>query len=164
MKGGSGGGSDPLTHQLAVILALIAIAGCWPLVRLQIPAPSRFAMADLVAEHWQHRDALQPWLDRRWAWLALHLYHFWFAFAALPGAVAVGLVQAIDRRSFWALLQAIAGWGVGGMVGWMLFDSFRHDSAPLAVIMPATFAFLGGAIGARLGGMAGRSRHLRARV
>jgi hypothetical protein len=161
VKGGSGGGSDPLTHQLAIILALIAIAGCWPLVRLQIPAPSRFVMADLVAEHWQHRDALQPWLDRRWAWLALHLYQLWFALAALPGVVAVGLVQAIDRRSFWALLHAIAGWGVGGMVGWMLFNSFRQDSPPLAVMMPATFAFLGGAIGARLGGMAGRSRHLR---
>lgn len=157
----SGGGSDPLTHQLAVILAIIAIFGCWPLVRLQIPADSRFNMADLVAEHWAHRNTLQPWLDRRWTWLALENYHLWFALAALPGVFAVALVQAIDRRSLWPLLHAFAGWGGGGLIGIMLFDSFRGDSPALAVMMPAVFAFLGGAIGARLGAMSGVSRHLR---
>ena len=161
MSGGSGGGSDPLTHQLAIILAILAIIGCWPLIRLQIPVESRFAMSDLVAEHWAHRDALQPWLDRRWSWLASENYHLWFALAGLPGVVAVGLVQAIDRRNLWALLHALAGWIVGGLIGMTLFDSFRKDSAVLAVMMPAVFAFLGGAIGARLGAMSGSSRHLR---
>jgi len=157
----SGGGSDPLTHQLAMILAIIAIAGCWPFVRLQIPAESRFDMADLVAEHWAHRNALQPWLDRRWAWLALEDYHLWFGLAALPGVLAVALVQAIDRRNLRPLLHAFAGWGGGGLIGMMLFDSFRSDSPALAVMMPAVFAFLGGAIGARLGAMSGAQRHLR---
>lgn len=156
-----GGGSDPLTHQLAIILAIVAIIGCWPLVRLQIPTESRFDMVDLAAEHWAHRDALQPWLDRRWEWLASHGYHLWFGVAALPGALAVGIVQAIDRRNIWALLQTALGWGFGGAVGYTLFDAFRSDSPTLAVMMPATFAFLGGAIGARLGAMSGASRHLR---
>lgn len=161
MKGGSGGGSDPLTHQLAIILALVAIAGCWPIVRLQIPVESRFDLADLIAEHWTHRSALQPWLGRRWAWLALHYYHVWFGLAALPGVFAVGLVQVVDRRNPWALAHALAGWLGGGLIGLMLFDSFRRDSAALAVMMPAVFGFLGGAIGARLGAMSGSSRHLR---
>ncbi len=160
MKGG-GGGSDPLTHQLAIILALIAIAGCWPLIRFQIPVGSRFDMADLVAEHWAHREAVQPWMGQRWAWLAAHGYHLWFALAALPGAIAVGLVQALDRRNVWALLHAVIGWAVGGAIGYSLFDAFRHDDPAFAVPMPAIFAFLGGAIGARLGAMAGASRHLR---
>lgn len=157
----SGGGSDPLTHQLAIILAIVAVVGCWPLVRLQIPAESRFDMADLVAEHWAHRNALQPWFERRWAWLAAENYHLWFALAALPGVFAVALVQAIDRRNLLALLHAVAGWIGGGLIGMTLFESFRGDSAALAVAMPATFAFLGGAIGARLGAMSGSARHLR---
>lgn len=156
-----GGGSDPLTHQLAVILALIAIVGCWPLVRLQIPVGSRFDMADLVLEHWAHRDALQPWIARRWAWLAAHGYHLWFALGALPGAFAVGLVQAFDRRDAWATLHAGLGWAAGAAVGNSLFDAFRQDDPTFAVPMPAIFAFLGGAIGARLGAMSGASMHLR---
>ena len=161
MKSAPGNGADPLTHQLALILAIIAIVGCWPLVRLQIPLESRFAFTDLIAEHWAHRDALQPWIDRRWAWLALHDYHLWFALAALPGAGAVGMVQAIDRRNPWALLHAALGWAVGGLVGLLLYDSFSRDSWPLAVMMPAVFSFLGGAIGARLGAMSRAWRHLR---
>jgi len=155
-----GGGSDPFTHQLAILLAIVAIVACWPLVRFQIPVESRFDMADLAAEHWAHRDTLQPWFDRRWDWLASRGYHLWFALAALPGALAVGLVQAIDRRNPWALLQAAFGWAVGAAIGYSMFDAFRGDSPTLAVMMPATFAFLGGAIGARLGAMSG-PRHLR---
>src|SRR3546814_16935125 len=53
------------------------------------------------------------------------------------------------------------GWAVGGLSGLLLFDSFRRVSWPLAVMMPAVFSFLGGAIGARLGAMSRASRHLR---
>jgi hypothetical protein len=161
MKGAAGGGGDPLMHQLAFILAFIAILGCWPAVRLHIPPESRFAFADLVAEHWAHRDRLQPWLEMRWAWLADHGYHRWFAIAAFPGIVAIGLVNAVDRRSFWPVLHASAGWILGGAVGAMLFVDFSGHSLPLAVMMPATFGFLGGAIGARVGGFGPTSRHLR---
>src|SRR3546814_2835482 len=69
MSGGSG--PEPVVQQIAFLSALIAIWACWPLVRMQIPADAQFAFADLVREHWVHRDALQPWLDRRWAWLAM---------------------------------------------------------------------------------------------
>src|SRR3546814_9780114 len=79
MSGGSG--PEPVGQQIAFLSALIAIWACWPLVRMQIPADAQFAFADLVREHWVHRDALQPWLDRRWAWLAMHAYHLWFALA-----------------------------------------------------------------------------------
>lgn len=157
----SGGHADPAVNQLGAVLAIIAIAGCWPLIRLQIPSADRFAMIDLFAEHWAHRGALQPWLDRRWAWLASRDYHLWFALAALPGVFAVAIVQAIDRRNLWALLHAVLGWGIGGAIGYTLFDSFRGDSWTLAVMMPATFALLGGAIGARLGAMSRAPRHLR---
>jgi hypothetical protein len=158
-KGGAGG--DPVVQQLSVILALVAIAGCWPAVRQFIPPESRFVFVDLVAEHWEHRGALEPWLDRRWAWLALHSYHWWFALAALPGVCAIGIVQAIDRRTPWAVLHSVLGWIGGGLVGFLLYDSFRRDSWPLAVMMPAVFSFLGGAIGARLGAMSRSSHHLR---
>lgn len=153
-------GGDPFTRQLSLLLAIAAIALCWPLIQLQVAPASRFAFVDLVAEHWAHRDALAPWLDRRWAWLAAHGYHRWFALAMLPGVFAVALVQAFERRSGWPLLQAPLGWACGGALGMLLYLDFRAESWPLAVPMPATFAFLGGAIGARLGAL-GRVRHLR---
>jgi hypothetical protein len=154
-------GADPLIQQLAIILAVIAIAGCWPAIRTQIPSESRFAFADLVAEHWAHRDALQPWADARWAWLAAHDYHRWFAIAVLPGVVAIGIVQALDKRSLWPLVHAPLGWMFGALIGFMLFLDFRAHSWPLAVMMPATFGFVGGAIGARLASLGRRPRHLR---
>lgn len=156
-----GHASDPFVQQVAFGSALIAIALCWPLVRIQIPAASQFAFADLVREHWAHRDALQPWLEQRWAWLAAHNYHLWFAAAALPGVLAIGIVQGFDRRSIWPLVYGPLGWLAGGLLGYILYAWFRTDSWPLAVMMPATFAFLGGAVAARLAAPARRVRHLR---
>src|SRR3546814_9368830 len=97
MSGGSG--PEPVVQQIAFLSALIAIWACWPLVRMQIPADAQFAFADLVREHWVHRDALQPWLDRRWAWLAMHAYHLWFALATLPGCIAVAVVRSEEHTS-----------------------------------------------------------------
>ena len=156
-----GSGSDPVVQQIAFLLSLVAIWACWPLIRLQIPAGDRFAMVDLVREHWAHRHSLEPWLDLRWAWLAAHKYHLWFAFAALPGVVAPGIVQAFDRRTGWPLLHGPFGWLMGGALGYMLYRSFRADSWPLAVMMPATFAFLGGVIAARLAAWPRKLTHLR---
>ncbi len=86
--GATGGstGSEPVVQQIAFLAALIAIGAGWPLVRRLIPPRDTFAMIDLVREHWAHRHSLEPWLDERWAWLALHNYHLWFALAALPAS------------------------------------------------------------------------------
>lgn len=163
MGGGvpGGRGPDPAVQQIAFIVALIAIWACWPLVRMQIPVASQFAFGDLVAEHWAHRDAFEPWLSRRWAWLAVHGYHFWFALAALPGVLAVAIVQGVDRRTAWPLLHAPLGWLGGGAIGYILYRDFRAESWPLAVMMPATFGFLGGAAAARLAAWPRKIRHLR---
>lgn len=159
--GTSGGGSEPVVQQIAFLSALVAIGAGWLLVRRLIPPGAAFAMADLVREHWAHRDHLEPWLDARWAWLALHNYHLWFALAALPGVVAVSMVQSIDRKTAWPIRYAPLGWLGGGALGLWLYQSFRADSWPLAVMMPATFGFLGGVIAARLGSWSGRAKHLR---
>jgi type IV secretory pathway TraG/TraD family ATPase VirD4 len=156
-----GRGPDPVVQQIAFLSAVIAIGVCWPLVRLQIPIDSRFAFADLVREHWAHRDHLEPWIEQRWAWLAAHSYHLWFALAALPGVIAVSIVQGVDRRTAWPLVHAPLGWAAGAVLGYMLYGSFRTDSWPLAVMMPATFAFLGGAIAARLAAWPRKIKHLR---
>lgn len=156
-----GRGPDPMVQQMALILALVAIWACWPLVRMQIPLESQFAFGDLVREHWAHRDALEPWLGRRWAWLAAHGYHVWFALAALPGVIAVAIVQGVDRRTAWPLVHAPLGWLGGGLLGLILYRDFRAESWPLAVMMPATFGFLGGAIAARLAAWPRKIKHLR---
>lgn len=162
MPGSGGGqGSDPVAQQVAFLSALVAIGVCWPLIRTQIPVESRFALTDLVREHWAHRGHLEPWIEQRWAWLAAHSYHLWFALAALPGVLAVSIVQGIDRRTAWPLVHAPLGWAAGGVLGYMLYGSFRADSWPLAVMMPATFAFLGGAITARLAAWPRKIKHLR---
>lgn len=158
---GGGSDSDPIVQQIAFLSALVAMWACWPLVRWRIPVGDAFAMADLVREHWAYRHAFEPWLDQRWAWLALHRYHLWFALAALPGVVAASIVQAIDRRTAWPVVHAPLGWLGGGALGLWLYQSFRSDSWPLAVMMPATFAFLMGVIAARLGTWSRNSRHLR---
>ncbi|MBY8823232.1 hypothetical protein [Sphingomonas colocasiae] len=132
-SGGGSAGTDPLVQQYSSVLAVVAIFGCWSAVQLQIPAESRFLFADLLAEHWAHRDALQPWLDERWAWLAGHGYHRWFALATMPGVVAVGSVNAFDKRSPWPILHALLGWGGGVLLGVMLFLDFRCHGWPLAV-------------------------------
>src|SRR3546814_9248151 len=117
--------------------------------------------ADLGREHGVHRDALQPWLDRRWAWLAMHAYHLWFALATLPGCIAVAVVQGLDRRTAWPIIHAPLGWLAGTSLGYMLYGSFRADNWPLAVVMPATVGFLGGAIAARLAAWPRKIKHLR---
>lgn len=159
--GGGGRGSEPVVQQIAFLSAVAAIAACWPLVRHLVPADGRFAFADLVREHWAHRHALEPWLDHRWAWLAVHGYHLWFALAALPGVIAAAIVQGADRRTFWPLVHAPIGWLCGSMIGYWLYTSFRADSWPLAVMMPAAFGFLGGAIAARLAASPRKVTHLR---
>ena len=158
-RGGSG--AEPVVQQIAMLSALGAIWTCWPLVAKLIPADGRFAFIDLVREHWAHRHVLEPWLDQRWAWLAAHNYHLWFALAALPGVIAVSIVQGVDRRTALPVLHAPLGWLAGGALGYVLYGNFRNDSWPLAVMMPATFAFLGGAIAARLAAMPGKIRYLR---
>src|SRR3546814_13909712 len=109
---------------------------------MKIPADAQFAFADLVCEHWVHRDSLQPWLDRRWAWLAMHAYHLWFALATLPGCIAVAVVQGLDRRTAWPIIHAPLGWLAGTSLGYMLYGSLRADYWPLAVVIPSTFGFL----------------------
>ncbi len=159
--GGGGRGSEPVVQQIAFLSAIAAIGACWPLVRHAIPVDARFAVADLVREHWAHRHALEPWLEQRWAWLALHGYHLWFAIAALPGAIAAAVVQGADRRTFWPIVHAPVGWLGGSALGYWLYTSFRADSWPLAVMMPAAFGFLGGAIAARLAASPRKVTHLR---
>lgn len=162
MGGMSGGhGSDGGVQAVAFTTAWIAIFVCWPFVRTLIPIESQFAFADLVREHWAHREALEPWLSRRWAWLALHRYPLWFTLATLPGVVAIAIVQGIGKRTTWPLLLAPLGWLGGGGIGYLLYHDFQGISWPAAVMMPATFAFLGGAIGARLAAMPRRTRHIR---
>lgn len=166
MSGGAGagrgqGGSEPVVQQIAFLSAVAAIGACWPLVRHLVPPDGRFALADLVREHWAHRHALQPWLDQRWAWLAVHGYHLWFAVAALPGVIAVAIVQGADRRTLWPLVHAPIGWLGGSVLGYWLYTSFRADSWPLAVMMPASFGFLGGAIAAWLAASPRKVTHLR---
>ena len=158
---GRGGGSEPVVQQIAFLSAIAAIATCWPLVRHVVPPEDRFALADLVYEHWAHRHALEPWLEQRWAWLALQGYHLWFALAALPGIIAAAIVQGIDRRTFWPLVYAPFGWLSGSALGYWLYTGFRADSWPLAVMMPAAFGFLGGAIAARLAASPRKVTHLR---
>lgn len=159
--GKGGGGFQPVVQQVAFLLAIGAIWACWPLVRWRIPTDDRFAMADLAREHWAHRHSLEPWLDLRWAWLAEHGYHLWFALAALPGVVAVAIVQSVDRRTAWPILYGPLGWLGGAVVGYMLFQSFRADSWPLAVMMPATFGFFGGVVAARVAAWPRKLTHLR---
>lgn len=163
MMGGmhGGHGSDAGVQVVAFAAAWIAIFACWPLVRMLIPIESQFAFADLVREHWVHRDALEPWLSRRWAWLALHRYPIWFALAVLPGVVAIAIVQGVGKRTAWSLLFAPLGWLGGAGIGYLLYRDFQSVSWPAAVTMPATFAFLGGAIGARLAAMPRRTHHIR---
>ncbi|QBE92483.1 type IV secretion system protein VirD4 [Sphingomonas paucimobilis] len=165
--GGTGGGAagghgpDPVVQQIALLSALAAIWACWPLVRLRIPPGDRFAMMALVREHWAYRHNFTSYLEWRWAWLAAHNYHLWFALAALPGVIAVAIVQGADRRTAWPLVHAPLGWLGGTALGYWLYTSFRADSWPLAVMMPATFAFLMGAIAARLAAFPRKFRHLR---
>jgi hypothetical protein len=159
--GGGGAGSEPVVQQVAFLAALAAIWACWPLVRSLIPTEDRFALVDLLREHWTHRHALEPWLEQRWAWLALHRYHLWFAAAALPGVLAIAIVQGGDRRTLWPLLHGPLGWLGGAMSGYLLYGSFSHDSWPLAVMMPGTFGFLGGAVAARLAAWPRKEKHLR---
>lgn len=162
MGGMSGGhGSDASVQAVAFAAGLAAIFACWPLVRTLIPAESQFAFADLVREHWAHREALEPWLSQRWAWLALHRYPLWFVLAMLPGIVAIAIVQGIAKRTTWPLLLAPLGWIGGSGIGYLFYCDFQSVSWPAAVMMPATFAFLGGAIGARLAAMPRRTRHIR---
>lgn len=158
---GGGGGSEPVVQQVAFLAALAAVWACWPIVRSFIPPEDRFGFLDLVCEHWAHRHALEPWLEQRWAWLALHRYHLWFAAAVLPGVIVISIVQGGDRRTFWPLLHGPLGWLFGATIGYMLYASFSHDSWTLAVIMPATFGFLGGAVGARLAGWQRNEKYLR---
>jgi type IV secretory pathway TraG/TraD family ATPase VirD4 len=148
-------------HQIAFLLSLLAIGLAWPLVRHTIPLDSRFAMRDLVFEHWYHRNQLEPWLNDRWLWLAAHHYHLFFALAALPGTLAVGSVQAMDRRTGWPLLTAPIGWAGGALIGLWLYRDFLANTPTLAVLLPALFAYLGGAVAARLGAWPRRFTHLR---
>ncbi len=159
----TGGAQGPAigVQQIAFLLAVVAIGGCWPLVRHAIPTPDRFAMVDLVREHWTHRHHLEPWLDLRWAWLAARRYHLWFALAAAPGVAAASAVQAVDRRTALPIVLGPMGWLGGGALGYALYWNLRADSWPLAVMTPATFAFLGGAIAARLAASPRRLVHLR---
>ena len=159
--GGQGSGSDPIVHQIAFLLSIVAIGIGWPIVAHFIPMDARFAWRDLVLEYWRHRDRLEPWLDQRWLWLALHRYHFWFAVAALPGTIAIGLVLAVDRRTPWALLAAPVGWGCGLLIGLWLYTSFLTATPTLAVMLPAVFGYLGGAVAARLGAWPRKVIHLR---
>lgn len=159
--GGGGHGSEPVVQQIAFLSAVGAIAVCWPLVRHLVPVGSRFALVDLVREHWRHRHALEPWFEQRWAWLALHGYHLWFALAVLPGVISAAVVQSADRRTFWPLAYAPVGWLGGTVLGYWLYTSFRADSWPLAVMMPAIFGFLGGVIAARLAATPRKTIHLR---
>lgn len=158
---GQGSGSDPVVHQIAFVLSLATIGVGWPLLARYIPADARFAWRDLVLEHWRHRAALEPWFDQRWLWLALHRYHLWFAFAALPGTLAIGVVQAVDRRTPWALLSAPLGWAGGLSIGLWLYTSFLADSPAVAVLLPPILAYLGGAVAARLGAWPRKVTHLR---
>lgn len=160
--GGAGGrGADPVILQIAFLSAIVAIWACWPLVRLQIPLADQFSMTALAREHWDHRDALEPYLEQRWAWLALKHYHLWFAAAVLPGVIAVSIVQSVDRRTAWPIVHALLGWLGGAALGYWLYTSFRTDSWPLAVMMPAIFAFLMGTIAARLAAWPRKLKHLR---
>ena len=159
--GGHSGGSDPVVHQIAFLLSLVAIGLSWPLVAHFIQTDARFAWRDLVLEHWRHRATLQPWLDQRWSWLALHSYSHWFGIAALPGALAIGAVQAVDRRAPLALLMAPLGWGGGMAIGLWLSAGALAETPTLAVILPAIFAYLGGAVAARLGASRHGVTHLR---
>lgn len=154
-------GSEPIVQQIAFLCALFAIWAGWPFVRFFIPEHSRFSFAGFVLEHWAHRHALEPWLEQRWAWLAAHGYHLWFALAALPGVIATAVVQGVDRRTASPLLLAPFGWMAGSALGYMLYGAFRTDSWPLAVMMPATFGFLGGVIAARLAAWPRKEKHLR---
>lgn len=158
---GGGGGSQPLIQQIAILSAIVAIWLCWPLVRSQIPVADQFNFGDLAYEHWDHRNQFEPFLQQRWAWLALKHYHFWFALAALPGVIAVGIVQALGRRTPWPIVHAPLGWFGGAALGYWLYTSFRGGSWLLAVMMPATFAFLMGAIAARLAAGRPQTKHLR---
>lgn len=158
---GSGRDADPVVQQLALVLAITAIGLCWPVVYMHIPVGARFAFTDLVREHWAHRNALEPWFGQRWAWLAAHDYHLWFALASFPGVVAISVVHVIHHRTPWPLVQGPLGSLGGALLGYMLYQTFRADSSALAVMMPPTFAFLGGAIAARLSTSPGGSRHLR---
>lgn len=159
--GGGGQGADPIVHQISFLLSLVAIALGWTLLGRLIPIEARFAMRDLALEHWRHRNALEPWLDQRWLWLALHRYHIWFGLAAFPGALAVGAVNAVGRRTIWALVAAPIGWGSGLLTGLWLYSSFLVQIPTLAVLLPALFAYLGGAVAARLGAWPRRYTHLR---
>ena len=158
---GGGQGADPIVHQVAFLLSILAIGLAWPLVRLAIPLDARFAMRDLLFEHWRHRGQPEPWLGQRWLWLARHHYHLFFALAALPGALAVGTVHAVDRRTGWPILCALIGWGGGGLVGLWLYGDLLSAAPTLAVTLPALFAYLGGAVAARLGAWPREPMHLR---
>jgi type IV secretory pathway TraG/TraD family ATPase VirD4 len=156
-----GGGAGFGVQAIAFACAVLAIGACWPLVHAYIPVENRFALVDLVREHWAHRDRFEPWPEQRWAWLAARDYHLWFALAALPGTIAVGIVQSVDRRTAWPLVLAPLGWAGGAALGYILYSNLRSDSWPLAVMMPATFGFLGGAVAARLAARSQKVRHLR---
>ena len=152
---------DPLVQPLSLLLAIAASLASWPVICRFIPAADRFVLRDLVREHWAHRAALQPWLAMRWAGLAADDYRLWFVAAAAPGVLAAAIVHAVDRRTISPLLHAALGFGVGTALGLILYLDLRALSWPLAVTMPSTFAFLGGAIGARFGSFRGKERHLR---
>lgn len=154
---GGGAGLEPAIQQVAFILSMVAIWAGWPFVRSYIPPEARFAMVDLVREHWAHRHRL----ELRSEWLALNHYHLWFALAVLPGDVAAAIVQAFDRRSGTPFLSGPIGWLAGSVLGYVLYRNFRTDSWPLAVMMPATFACLGGVVAARLGAWPRRLTYLR---
>ncbi len=159
---GTGGhGPDPIVQQIAFLSAIAAIWVCWPLVRSRIPPGDRFAMVALVHEHWTYRHNFMPYLEWRWAWLAAHNYHLWFAMATLPGVIAVAIIRGADCRTIWPIIHAPLGWLSGVALGYWLYTSFRADSWPLAVVMPATSAFLAGAIAARLAATPGKVRYLR---
>lgn len=156
-SGLSGRGAQPL----ALLAAVVAIGCCWPLIARLVPAGARFAFTDLLREHWAHRDPLQPWLDRRWAWLAAQQYHLWFALAALPGVLAAGAVQSVRARNALPLVVGPLGWSGGTFLGWVLFEWLQGGNWPLAVMMPALSGFLGGTIASRVAAPSGGAERIR---
>ncbi len=146
---------------MALAAALLAIILCWPAVALLVPPETRFTFADIIAEHWLNRHALDPWLERRWAWLAANRYHLWFTLAVLPGSILVGLIAAATVRSFRPVFASFIGWATGAGLGLLLFEGFREESWVLAVLMPPIFSFLGSAIAARLATTNRSVRHIR---
>lgn len=141
--------SRPDEKWLLPVLGLVACGGAmvlaWTKAASQlIPPGYRLNLWDLAREHWRYTNNLAAYLDWRWPQMIEGGYPQAFLAAALPGALAIGLLVAVTRWTWIAMVQAALGWAVGGLLGLGLMRWAPLPSEALrGLVMPGLALLLG---------------------